>query len=87
MRIGNAFLAVALRELLAALNSYYTSSYLLLKRRSPFGILARPGGGLTMLHSPARGENAQTAFADRFTGGATINSITSDADRMSGSLL
>jgi hypothetical protein len=55
--------------------------------KPPLGFPARRRSGLALLQAPVRGENAETAFADRLTGGATINSLTAFADRTTGSRL
>jgi hypothetical protein len=86
-RIKNPRLTKPLRVLLDAPNSYQYDRYSLLKRETPLGILARRRNGLAAPHVPSRGENALTALADRFTGGATTNSLMGHADRTTGSKL
>jgi hypothetical protein len=84
-RINNPRLVVPLNALPAVLNSYQYSRYSLLRWRTPLGFLARRRDGLALLQAPVWGENAEMAFADRFTGGATTTSLTNRADRTTGS--
>ena len=84
-RIDNPRLGVPSSALSADLNSYQCGSYLQLKWRTQLGILARRQSGLTLLQAPVRGENAEMALADRFTGGESImNSLIGHADRTTG---
>jgi len=84
-QIDNPRLAVPSSALSAALNGYHDGRYLLLGTSLPLGILARRQSGLALLQAPGRGDNAETDFADRFTGGATINLPIGQPDRISGS--
>src|ERR1035438_8772221 len=72
-RIDNLHNAAPLSALRAALNSYQYSRYLALGWGTPLEAPARGRSGLTLLQAPVRCEETETAFADRFTGGATIN--------------
>ena len=83
-RAGEPRVTGAFPKLLAAPNSYHLSRYSIVKHGAALRILPRLGEVLAMLHGSAQGGNSLTAFADRFTGGATINSLTDDADRTTG---
>ena len=86
-QLDNPRVAVPLNALIAELNGYHYSRYSLLQWRTPLGLLARSRSGLALLQAPVRGENAEMALADRFTGGSTTNSLTGHADRTTGSRL
>ncbi len=82
----NALSKSVLRGHYAALNDYlYGRDYALTEEES-LAIPARVRTGLAIAPGQ-RPDQDQTNFADRFAGGATINSLTGYADRASGSSL
>ena len=75
-----AGLILPFSEFFIALNSYYSSRYY---ASTGSAFRAHPAGrrtSLAVIRGPRRDEDAQTAFADPYTGGGSIKSSTGYED-------